>query len=355
MNDGKIDDEESVGHGRVTVMVPSYNYAEYLAACVESAATQAEADVVVVDNGSTDGSPAIGADLADRHANVRFVRYEHNEGIITSFNRCRDEVRADYAVLLCADDLLVPGALRRAVEHMDAHPDVGLLYGTALDFSDASEVAFDSLPADVIAPVVHEGGTWVERLCRTGYNPIRTPEAIVRSSVFADAGPYEADLRYTSDLNLWLRIAARSNVLYLRGPVQALFRQHETNAGKAFPRNSAAELEQRWAAFERFFDTLGDDPRRDAWAAQAHARLADEARYSASRVFVGTTPGEADELLDLADRLEPADAAERAGWSLRRRLGPSRSQWWPGFQVRPVVHRMRRKQADERRDRDGVA
>lgn len=340
---------------RVTVMVPSYNYASYLTECVESAALQPEADVVVVDNGSTDESPSIGAALADRHANVRFVRYEHNEGIITSFNRCRDEVRADYALLLCADDMLVPGALRRAVDQMDAHPGVGLVYGTALDFSDSSDVRFDELAPGDGVPLVHDGGAWVERLCRTGLNPIRNPEAMFRSSVFAEVGPYEPDCRYTSDLNLWLRIGACSDVLYLKGPVQALFRQHQTNAGKAFPHNSIAELEQRWVAYERFFAALGDDPRRARWEALARARLAGEARYSASRVFIGSQPGEADELIAMADQLDPAGSAERASWGLRRRLGPSRSRWWPGFQVRPVVHRLRRKRGDQRRVRDGIA
>jgi hypothetical protein len=341
--------------GRVTVMVPSYNYAPFLTACVESAATQPEADVAIVDNGSTDDSPAIGASLADRHPNVRFVRYEHNEGIITSFNRCRDEVRGDYALLLCADDLLAPGALARAVEQMDARPDVGLLYGTAVDFSDSSDIRLDELPTGAGTPVVHDGGTWVERLCRTGLNPIRTPEAMFRASVFADAGPYEPACRYTSDLNLWLRIAARSDVLYLRGPVQAFFRQHATNEGKAYPHNSLAELEQRWTAYERFFDTLADDPRRARWESLARARLASEARYSASRVFVGATPDDATELLALADRLDAPSAAERAGWALRRGIGPTRSQWFPGFQVRPVVHRARSKRADQRRNRVGVA
>src|SRR4051794_16334380 len=207
-------EEAIVGPGRVTVMVPSYNYAPYLAACIESAATQPDADVVVVDNGSTDDSPAIGARLADQHANVRFVRYDDNDGMIASFNRCRDEVRGDFALLLPADDLLAPGALRRAVALMDAHPRVGLMYGSAIDFSDPSELDLDELPTAMGTPVVHDGGSWVERLCRTGYNPIRTPEALWRSTVFAAAGPYEPECRHTSDLNLWLRLAARSDVCY---------------------------------------------------------------------------------------------------------------------------------------------
>jgi glycosyltransferase involved in cell wall biosynthesis len=341
--------------GRVTVMVPSYNYAQYLSACVESAASQPDADVVIVDNGSTDDSPAIGASLADRHENVRFVRHERNEGIITSFNRCRDEVRGDYALLLCADDLLAPGALSRAVAQMDAHPHVGLLYGTAIDFTDSSAVRVDELPAVAGTPVVHEGGSWVERLCRTGLNPIRTPEAMFRSSVFADAGPYEPACRYTSDLNLWLRIAARADVLYLRGPVQAMFRQHEANEGKAFPHNSLAELEQRWTAYDRFFAAASDDPRRRRWEELARATVASEARYSASRVFAGATPEDADALLAFADRLQAAGVAERAGWALRRKLGPRRASWFPGFHLRPVVHRLERMRAERRRDRLGVA
>jgi glycosyltransferase involved in cell wall biosynthesis len=336
-------------------MVPSYNYGQYLAACVESAATQPEADVAIVDNGSTDDSPAIAAGLAERHANVRFVRYERNEGIITSFNRCRDEVRGDYALLLPADDLLAPGALARAVETMDAHPQVGLIYGNAVDFSDPSDARLDELPVVTGTPVVHEGGSWVERLCRAGHNPIRTPEALFRSSVYAAAGPYEPACRHTSDLNLWLRLAARSDVLYLRGAVQALFRQHDTNESRAFPNNSGAELEQRWTAYERFFVTLDGDPRRSRWEELVRARLAREARYSASRAFVGATPGDADALLALADRLDSAGAAERAGWALRRGLGPERARWFPGFQVRPVVHRVKTMRADARRARTGVA
>jgi glycosyltransferase involved in cell wall biosynthesis len=341
--------------GRVTVMVPSYNYATYLAACVESAATQPEADVVVVDNGSTDDSPVIAAALADRFANVRFTRYEHNEGIIASFNRCRSEVREEYALLLCADDLLTPGSLARAVAQMDDHPSVGLLYGTAVDFADATEIRYEELPAGPGTPLVHEGGFWVERLCRTGQNPIRTPEALFRSSVLAEVGPYDPACPYTSDLNLWLRIAARAEVLYLRGPVQAMFRQHEHNEGKTYPHNSMAELEQRWTAYERFFAWLDVDPRRNGWEVLARRSLAGESRYAASRAFASGAVDEADGLLALADHLAGANATERAGAALRKALGPRRSRWFPGFYLRPVVHRVNRIRASRRRDRVGMS
>lgn len=340
---------------RVTVMVPSYNYAQYLTACVESAAAQPEADVAIVDNGSTDESPAIGAALADRHPNVRFRRYDTNEGIIASFNRCREEVREDYALLLCADDLLAPGALARAVAQMDAHPSVGLLYGTAVDFTDSVDLQPGDVPGGSGAPVVHAGIAWVERLCRVGQNPIRTPEAMFRSSLFDEVGPYDPACPYTSDLNLWLRLASRADVLYLRGPVQAMFRQHGQNEGKAYPHNSIAELEQRWTAYERFFAWLGNDSRRTQWEAMARHTVAGEARYAASRAYVGQPVEEADALLALADRLDGAGVGERAAWAVRRRLGPRWSRWFPGFYVRPVVHRAQLNRGDHRRGRVGIA
>lgn len=341
---------------RVTVMVPSYNYAQYLTECVESAATQPEADVVIVDNGSTDGSPEIGAGLARRHANVRFVRHEHNEGIITSFNRCRDEVRADFAMLLCADDMLVPGSLARSVAFMDAHPRVGLVYGTAVDFADADDVDLAGLPTGGSPPIVHDGHTWIGRLCLTGRNPIRTPEVLMRAAVMDDVGPYEPACPYTSDLNLWLRIAGRSDVGFLPDTVQALFRQHRLNVGKGFPHNSLAELDQRWTAFERFFDATGEDRQRRQWEDRARRTVAAEARYSASRVFTGGGPDDVEELLAFADRIDPAGGGvvERSAWALRRRLGPAASKWFPGFHVRPVVHRTRNVLAERRRRRVGI-
>src|SRR3954463_8554091 len=95
----------------VSVTIPSYNYEQYLAEAVESAATQrgVRVEVVIVDNASTDCSLALARRLAQEYDNVRVVEYAENHGIISSLNRCRDEVRGEYAVLLCADDCLTPG------------------------------------------------------------------------------------------------------------------------------------------------------------------------------------------------------------------------------------------------------
>ena len=345
--------------GLVTVMIPSYNYARFLRECVESAAGQSNVDVVIVDNGSTDESPELADQLAERHGNIRFVRYDDNHGIITSFNRCREEIRGEYAVLLCADDCLTPGSIERSRRFMEAHPRVGLSYGPATFFARLEDVRSEELEGRMRPPVVHPGDHWVERLCLTGRNPIYTPEAFARTSVLDAIGGFEPRCPYTSDLNRWLRVAARSDVGFVPGPSQALFRRHADNEGRAYPHGSVSELTQRWAAYDAFFETLGDDPRRSRWERQASRRIASDARYSATRAYVRADDGaEADvnAFLELAARIDPAESiGDHVGWKMRRRLGPQWSRRFPGFLPRPVAHRLRDLRDDRRRQRSGVA
>src|SRR4051794_4607901 len=117
---------------RVDVVIPCYNYGRFLRDCVASVLGQAGVDVrvLVIDDCSKDDTPAVGAVLAAADARVEFRRHAVNRGHIATYNEGLLEWAAgDYALLLSADDLLIPGALARAAALMDAHPEVGMTYG----------------------------------------------------------------------------------------------------------------------------------------------------------------------------------------------------------------------------------
>ena len=81
---------------------------------------------------SSDDTPAVGEQLAANDSRVIFRRHAVNLGHIKTFNEgVMDWARAQYSLLLSADDALAPGALARAVKVMDSHEDVGLSYGMA--------------------------------------------------------------------------------------------------------------------------------------------------------------------------------------------------------------------------------
>jgi glycosyltransferase involved in cell wall biosynthesis len=341
-------------------MVPSYNYARYLRECVESAVTQDHVDVCIVENGSTDESPEIARELASQYDNVRLIEYPDNHGIITSLNRCRHAVIGEFSILLCADDCLTPGAVARAREVMEANPEVGMVYGPVTTFAERAEVQGEPWTRPSGEPQRRRGEDWVDEICRTGENPIRTPELMMRTTVNQQVGDLDPRCTHTSDLNLWLRIAAVSDVAFIPGPSQALYRVHDSMHSGNFPFFSPSDFRQRWMAFAAFLETVEDPSKRFRWEALARRALANDASYAATRLFVapGVEDRErlAEELREFADELDPLrrHPLDDAAWALRRRLGPERSRRFPGFLPRAAWHRLTRLQSERREQRAGL-
>ena len=100
---------------RVSVCIPTYNTARYLLDAIEGVLRQTFADfeLIVVENASTDDTPALCRRIADHR--LRSVRFEELVGQAVNWTRCLRLATAEYVVLLHADDRLDPGYLTRAV------------------------------------------------------------------------------------------------------------------------------------------------------------------------------------------------------------------------------------------------
>jgi glycosyltransferase involved in cell wall biosynthesis len=329
---------------KISVVIPSYNYGKYLRQSVRSAATQLGVDheVVIVENASTDGSLEIARSLANEYPNVRLVSFASNEGIISSINRCWSEARGEYGVLLCADDLLTPGSLARSLAVMESHPNVGLVFGPAEAFSgdDAPDEIDDAMSE--VSPIVHSGEAWIRERCRTGTNPMFTPEVMIRTRVLRKVGGgVNPKCPHTSDLNLWLRIASEADVAYLPGHLQALYRRHPLNHSIAYQRDVLAEMEQKWVAFEQFFQTVAS-PNKAEWELLVRKALAREVRYRVAREFSLAAAGSSYDYkppLRFADTLDPptnSRAARDVAWAIRVWIGPRAANLMPTLWVAGV-------------------
>ena len=248
----------------IDVVVPCYNYARFLAGCVRSVLGQAgvAVRVLIIDDTSDDETPEAIAELS---ADPRVVarRHDVNKGNIATYNEGLAWAEADYTVLLSADDLLAPGALARAASVMDDHPGVGMVYGRGVYFEN-----HDDLPRTLSAPSgirIWPGSEWIEGRCRTGRNVISSPEVTVRTSVQHEVGGYRAELPHAGDLDMWLRIAAVSDVSYVRGKAQAYYRVHSQSMLRSHWASLLPDFEQRRAVFDTFFVHYGsclEDPQR---------------------------------------------------------------------------------------------
>lgn len=117
----------------VTGIVAAYNYERYLARALDSALRQDyppdRLEIVVVDDGSTDGTPEIARGFADRSGGrIRYVRQE-NGGLSSATTRGLEEARGELITLLDADDIWPDDRTRRLVDFLQERPEVGLAYG----------------------------------------------------------------------------------------------------------------------------------------------------------------------------------------------------------------------------------
>ena len=122
----------------VDVVVPCYRYGHFLRECVESVLNQSGVNVrvLIIDDASPDNTAELSTALVNEDPRVGFIRHRENKGHITTYNEGIEWASADYFLLLSADDYLLPGALSRAAELMDAHPEVGLTFGNVIELGD---------------------------------------------------------------------------------------------------------------------------------------------------------------------------------------------------------------------------
>ncbi len=118
---------------RASIVVVNWNTRALLLQCVQSLEETTRdfpVEIVVVDNGSTDGSADA---LAARHPNVTLVRSDENLGFSRGNNLGFRHATSDVFILLNSDTIVLPNAIRALVEYLDAHPDAGAVGGQQLD------------------------------------------------------------------------------------------------------------------------------------------------------------------------------------------------------------------------------
>ncbi|MBR1804327.1 MAG: glycosyltransferase family 2 protein, partial [Muribaculaceae bacterium] len=109
----------------VSVIIPVYNMQEYLAECVTSvlASTHSPLEVVIVDDGSTDGSLAVARDLAATDERITVIT-QPNSGVSRARNHAIEEARGEFILPVDGDDRIAPQYIEHALRHFEADPDV---------------------------------------------------------------------------------------------------------------------------------------------------------------------------------------------------------------------------------------
>lgn len=228
---------------RVSVLMPAHNYERYVAEALESALGQdyppEDFEIVVVDDGSTDRTAEIIAELADANpGRIKLIR-QPNSGQIKTVERVRAEARGELLAFLDADDVWLPSKLSRQVELFDAHPRVALVFCDMNTIDATGKVVKQSL----YEPGEPDLNRLYARVLRS--NIVYNSSLVIRAEVFRDAPDSIVDWDW------WLTLCAHEvgEYAYIADPL-ALYRQHGANMLLGATGNQLLALRRRQLRFQ---------------------------------------------------------------------------------------------------------
>ncbi len=200
---------------RVSVVMPLYNHAEFVDAALDSvfAQTYGDYEVIVVDDGSTDGS----ADrVAARLPRVTLVRAPHR-GAAAALNRAISLARGEWVAWLSADDRFLPRKLEVEMAQVErerpALPDLGLVYSDFYSTDEDGNILRRERP-----PTYPDRQAWFDALVGSGCL-INGSTTLILREAFDRVGPFDESLPQSHDYDMWIRLARAYDFSHIPEPL----------------------------------------------------------------------------------------------------------------------------------------
>jgi glycosyltransferase involved in cell wall biosynthesis len=205
----------------VSVVIPVFNGERFLREAVQSVLAQhySPIEIIVVDDGSTDGTANVARSLPET------VRYLHqtNQGPAAARNRGIDQAQGSLVAFADADDLWPEGKLELQLSYLIKNPQIDIVLGRIQQV----------LLSDTV-----DGQTQSQEFGETGLS-VNLGSAVIRKSVFERVGLFDETMRYSEDVDWFMRARESGAAIVTIDAVTLFYRQHEENMTRG---KSASEL-----------------------------------------------------------------------------------------------------------------
>lgn len=199
---------------RVSVVIPTFNCERFIGRTVGSALRQTYRDfeIIVVDDGSTDGTQAV---LAEYGEALHYIK-QANQGASAARNAALSRATGEYIAYLDADDLWHPEKLAHQVEYLDAYPSCGFVHTEVAVIDEQDSVLYARFNKET-GRTVPQGKCLRDILQRSH---IQTLTVLERRSAFDRAGEFDLRLPVAQDYLHWIQVALQGyEVGYLPEPL----------------------------------------------------------------------------------------------------------------------------------------
>jgi len=228
---------------KVSICVPTYNRKDYLRETLDSifAQTYKDYEVVVVDDGSTDGTAEM---LTDRDYPIRY-HWQKNSGDATARNKLIKLAKGEFVTFIDSDDLLMPDAVERMMKIMQAEGGEVMVYGPYLRIDRNGQV-YGKFKTRLYS------GQVTKHLFQNIF--VYSCGSMFPKKVLEMANGFDTSLPVCSDYDLWLRLSLKYRFIALAEPTFKR-RRHTGNLSAASTENRILELK----VLERFYYERGGD------------------------------------------------------------------------------------------------
>ncbi|MEG4574577.1 amino acid adenylation domain-containing protein [Microcoleus sp. N3A4] len=209
----------------VSVVIPSYNSAQFLPEAIESVLEQSYPpfEVIVVDDGSTDDTK----EICDRYPKVTYV-YQKNQGVAAARNTGLRVSTGEYILFLDSDDCLLPEAIEIGVKHINALPEVGFVFGRYFFYSIQADGSYKVEEKYENQPEIANYQTILATQHKIQCGCIIFRRVALEAVSIESVGAFDPSLVPMEDINLFLRVA-REFPIYFHGEVVSKYRYTGNN------------------------------------------------------------------------------------------------------------------------------
>jgi glycosyltransferase involved in cell wall biosynthesis len=220
----------------VSIIIPAFNERDWICDAIDSALAQTHpaCEIVVVDDGSTDGTADV---VRARYGPTVGCIRQPNSGLPAARNAGLRSAKGEYVQFLDADDLLLPTKVALHVAVLEQDPGCGVVYSDFAFTAGAGE--------DPVAPSGygdrHRSGLMLNDLIADNFIVVHS--ALSRTDIVRDAGGFDERLGACEDYDLWLRLAAAGCVFRHTADALVVYRRRPMSMSSAPARQVAATIE----------------------------------------------------------------------------------------------------------------
>lgn len=242
---------------KISILIPTYNYARYLPEALDSILQQDRTDfeVIISDDASTDNTAEIVARYTAKDSRICFRRQPNNLGMVANWNWCLQQARGEYVHYLFADDFFIDSnALSVLAARLDEHPEAGLAVAARRLADDTSRLGLTA--EDLGRDGIHDGTATMGRCLLAGKNLVGEPSVVMFRRALANRG-FDARFKQLVDLEMWFHLCDQAKLAFIARPLCA-FRQHAEQQTAVNARDESTRLEM-FRLFQAYQHATGGD------------------------------------------------------------------------------------------------